>query len=63
MFSSSDLVQFRDAFLKLSKASVRVKDQELKVDLGSTEDTNAPFGIVVPEHLVPVVERLWRKEF
>ena len=24
---------------------------------------NAPFGIVVPEHLVPVVERLWRKGF
>ena len=63
MFSSSDLLQVRDAFMKLSKASERVKNWEPEVDLGGADHTNAPFCIMVPEQIVPVVEWLRHKEF
>jgi hypothetical protein len=63
VFSSGDLFQVRDAFMKLLKASEQVKNCEPEVDLSRADHMNAPFHIMVPEHLVPVVEWLRRKEF
>jgi len=41
---------------------MQMEDGETKVNLGSTNSTDAPLGIMVPEHFVPVVERLRREE-
>ena len=40
-----------------------MEDGEMKVNFGSTNGMDAPLGIIVLEHFVPVVEWLWCEEF
>jgi hypothetical protein len=62
MFSSGDLLQLGYAFVKLTKTGIRVEDGKTEVDFGVANGMDAPLGIMVPEHFVPVVEQLQREE-
>ena len=62
MFSSSDLLQPGYAFIKLTKTGMQVEDGETEVNFSTANSTDAPLGIMIPKHLVPVVKWLWCEE-
>ena len=62
MFSSSDLLQPGYAFIKLTKTGVWMEDGETIVNFSISNGMDAPLGIMVPKHFVPVVEWLWCEE-
>jgi hypothetical protein len=62
VFSSSDLLEFRNAFLKMLETSLWVKNTEAVVNLDSTNCTNTPLSIMVPKHFMPMVEWLWSEK-
>ena len=58
----SDLLQLGNAILKSVVPNCRLQNGKVKINLGSGDNFNAPFDIMVPGKPVEVMKGLWMKE-
>ena len=62
VFSSYNLFETQDPFVELPEASMWMQDRELEINFGTTDYINAPLGVMVPNLLVPMMERFRSKK-